>query len=822
MYCSSCGTPHAPDAAFRGRCGSQLSPPAPAPVAASLSGASVMTETAYAPGPAHPPAYAPGPGHPPPYERGPSYTDGLHGLLAPAFVRRAASSLGIALAATYALSFAVTGVALLLLSAADRDTGEALPPWLRSSILQVAMALRAPLVVTQDSRGGATSFQVIVMPLLLTAVLAGLLAWLSARAERSVPSGTGALPVTVASAATGFTAATIVTILAWLAGGDVEARSARGTQTFGFFVSYWQPLLFGTVLLTLAVLAGRTSARRRTTPHEPWIGALQTAGGYVGATLRMVRDQLLLGSAAALALGWMYVGLFYDNSRTTSGYLLASVLFAPNIALAGLALTMGITLAGDTGGALNQADSTGLLTGELPATAYLILLVPIAATFLAGVREGLRSPATGWPARAWMLPLVSLAAWITVAFLIAVGIFADISVLGRSSETASVVGLSLRSLVVFSLLWGLALALAQGYATGLFAGMFPRTALMWGGRHTHPAWRSGIDAVLRGDAGAHGHGLVRDHRLAGRWLSIVLAVLLALALLAVGVTTVLARTVYGPGPTAEKVLAAVNDGDVEYLEAHANDWQPGGALLSAEALRATHQGNGELTAITALRTVPDSGDSRTVTVAYEVGGVRREADLEMTREDGTWRVNQLLGSLVFGDRERGHRVEGVDTVVTGAVAAPPGVYAVTADAAEGLTSAPATLEVRPGTPSRVILELEVSPDARQKILAELDAMIQRCAATNDPRPPSCPFQSFAYQPEDFSWRVNRKPSDTAVVEFNRFNGGIRVKGSVDLTATYKRTPLFGGKAEPVEENGTPSYNMRAVFDGGEVTLRTGF
>lgn len=442
----------------------------------------------------------------------------LAALLDPRQLKSIALSLWRPFAVTLAAALALVGAVMLL---AGSDGLGGVLQWPLNSWLALAAAVRGPVVLGYDVAGLASVASTLTVTA-MTTTLSALLLWLlyrdSRRAERATPSGGSWQSLAALSLATGFFTALVVAVVAAVmrpsSRSDVSDISTAAVTYSGAF---WRTLLWGTLLLTVAVAAGRLAGRLGV-DGPPWVKAARTWLAGWQPDLRLLRTQLLLGAVVALVVGLgLLLRVADDDVSDTATSLAAALLVLPTVALAGLAVSMGMNVVVAYG---NFDDSLGLLSGDLRWWYYLSPLIPLLATAVAGAREGLRNPEGGrWPSWWWRVPVLSLLFWVLFAVLsrisVSYAVRGDFLGSRTSDDGGYAVGLGAFSLVFFAVLWGLLAVAAQTFLPGPVARAMPGVAVRL--RGVAPAASPGAPDAGAGSAGppASGSFLAADPAPAG-------------------------------------------------------------------------------------------------------------------------------------------------------------------------------------------------------------------------------------------------------------------------------------------------------------------
>lgn len=686
--------------------------------------------------------------------------------------------------------------------------------WFRTATMLLGLGVHAPLEL---SFPGVGDVSITLTPLLITLVIAGIVAAVTWRAGRTRPAGPAgtALPEALL---TGATFGALAGLVAAMSSGPLSYAQDLTRGAEGFFSARTAPLLTfltSTVLVTLLAAAGRAAAGATgLRAMREGVGAsLGTWRPYArltrDLTLGILLSGILTGIVLVLSNGGSPSDVAYDATRDAVGSSAADAgsaagwwafwLMLPNLLVTLAGFGAGGSLAVDGAATVADADkpyryqnSFGLLTGAnglegLPLAVLLVMLVVLAI----GVRAALQhAPEERTVERWWKPALLMALVWAVLAWVTRIGghgvvdttFFTKIQGEGHGS-----VGLGLPSTMLMTALWGALAAFAGTVLARALAGSRPDWVARLGGRHLHPEWAILLaDAELRAGRQPVGRlAPVADDLRAGRISPptrpladtrdrdrkalLVLGGLLAAALLLTLARTVISATVYTPERAVSSYLGSVEG-------KHAQD------ALGHVAADSTPEGTTPLLQDGAMGTLPDH-EVEDATPA-ERGSEAREVPVRFTTKDGDvhrtyhvvkegrafglfdeWKVVDPFSVLSLTSDDSGTTGDlkiGSATVKLGdaqALTAFPGIYEVTAAPQPGFEVAPQTVVALGSEPRTVSVDGTVSKKGQEALDAAVKKLVDGCAAQTSTNPPGCKFTGWGLT-EPVRYRVLTYPKVT--------------------------------------------------------------
>ncbi|WRZ92143.1 hypothetical protein OHB54_25655 [Streptomyces sp. NBC_01007] len=798
--------------------------------------------------------------------------------------KAAAVSALSALGSQLGLLFVVLAIAAQFL---PEDNTGTVGDWLTSTVWLAGLALRGTLGLTVEGGGqsesgsgfgdsmpgnfaGQGEIGVTLQLMLFTCTALFAVWWFARRGERRAAADTWAR-VAGRSATGALVYALAMSVLALA----THSSSVFGMKTeelgpvsVDLGMAVWPLLPYTVVFVFLADFAARAAVRHGTP------GALP--GGFAGR-LRDWRSPLtaagtvssvLLGLGALTALGFAVFGDTGDlNAAAALGLSLLTFINSA-VWLAGVA--MGVTAGSSLNGAASvqsflggedtsqlKDSKAGLFTGNMPGTAYLLLLLVALVVVVAAMRHALaHDPRARMLSTLWRFAAAMAVLWMPLG--IVSGLSADVDGgmdigvgpigVGGSAHGSVAFGLSVFGTLFVALLWGGLLLVAAQFLTRPLLSVFPAAGtwvLRMPGLPVHPQW-----AALLADA-AHRRGRPVPPRLTGalteplacpplatdaKWARFTGVGLIVVAVLGGGGTAawaVVDSQVYGPKAAAEDYIQAVADGRAEdALELL--DGSPSGRLLTQAALDGQRKA-APLTDVS-VDEVDESGTTATATVTYSVGGEERETSLRLvTDEDdkhlGLWRRWKVSDGLARVDVTaspllREARVSGVSVPLkdgTAELAVFPGMVTV-----EGVNSGyvaasgGGSVMVEPGgsgTPDGLDAALtgEGEQAAREAVVTELARCAERSTTLE---PEDCPMSpdgwySSSDEAEDVHWTQQSEPGlETELAE----DGTVTATGDLDFKVSWVGVDSWDGAKEKQKDTCTKSFSATVDLSGAATTV----
>ncbi len=791
-YCGECGAQATTGAAFCGNCGSRhpvegghpAEPPGDANAAPGTAGTRPVSQLG---------------------ER-------WRRLSVPQAALLPAASVGlVALAvALTALTF-LSAVLAALLPADGRGTPL---EWIRSAVLLLAMAVRAPVrgeVAAEESLLSAQmELSAVAVPLTLTIALVLLVALV---ARRSRLTAVGGEPLTLLTlslvAAAGF--ALVAAGAALLASGPVSALGEAGVRVELGVRPLWM-LALSFLMVVPAVLVGVLSRGSERSLRRQLLERTGAWGRDVHAGFLLLGAAVTTGVVAlAVAMLWRILvaaatGGGEDvaaepsasddvDGRAVVAFLVGAALFVPNV----LAYCGGAVLGGSVGaqaqgdmealsfdvGPVTEDRSVGLLAGGLPPAAYVVPLVFLVIAVVIGARAALQDHPradrlTGW----WRVGVVHAALWAVLAFLTTAfarvegtgGLFGG----GASGEGETALGLGLASTVLTAFGWGAAATVLGRGSVRQLAATYPIAASRVGGARTHPRWRLLLaDAVARAERPmprslheAHAALIAGDRPdveplpvlpVRGRRVAWLAGGVIAFAIALVVTHQVLSTTVFGPRRAVAAYFEALEDRDalraLEHVDRAGMD-ESTAALLKPDVLR-------EAAVDWRMGEVKVEGESATVSATVE--GRRSEFTL---RRDGRaagifprWRLVAPFDELnidsegIYGAPVEGFTVNGVDMPATdGGVLVFPGRYAIKPVTSYPWEAQESEVVATGGNTVTATPQVSLAADVPARAEQAVREFVDQCAASTSAQPEGCPFSYGYYELSQVEWTVVSYPT----------------------------------------------------------------
>ena len=815
MFCTQCGTRAANDqAAFCAQCGASLVRAGqPVPVGAATSAPAtfaVQPEPLDVGTTAPDTVTQPGPPPPPQWLKDVALTGTEWGGVT-----------HVAAMALLPVIVAVTVVAGCALSVlADAEDRGSFVDWIRVGVTFVCVAFGATLRISSTDDSG----QVVMhgVPMLITAATVALCAWWSRRDEAARNSRGRAhlLARAAAAAAVGAVALLLLEAMFDLPGG-FEKPTEAGAPTD---VSV-APLLTGLVaLMVLAV----TGALARAALYGRQLGsgglavlvpqAARAEDGLDVARTWLVTMAALSVPGAVVAVAVLDPGGFWKTSLVVAlgaGQLLAAV--------GVISMFGGLTgrVDGDFFGMGGRDEGSFTLFSDGVHWGWkFLLLVPVTAIAVTGVRFALRRAPHLDALRAWWVP----AAAVTAASL-AVGLLARVSFsasngggdevdMDFSARTA--VSAEAARLFLVALVCGVLVAVAARFLTPVVVGSFPGLARRIGGRRLHSGWgpHLGTGAAWPVLVPAQGgpidpNGQVTPDAPLGsalppvrtvtlrprtKWLIALLGGIVVLAGAAlVGGVQVAERTTYSPTKPVQTYLALLANGQVDAAARAGNTTVSlHDAVLANPVDRISHVQIGDVT---------KEGDTATVAVTYTLAGEKVQDSYQLERAGSAllglvdrWKLtvkpDELHISVPAGALVK---VNGVAASSVYGTRVLPGQYRIEGSSPVLSIDAETTTAADSDNGVNVVLDGAVNATGLQLVQDAVAARLRECAASQELEPAGCPFSYMAFRDiGDVRWSKLVVPSVTAELTDT---GSIRFSSEADAGSVHlsgvEKDALFG-------------------------------
>ncbi|MEI2730448.1 MAG: hypothetical protein V9G08_00255 [Dermatophilaceae bacterium] len=545
------------------------------------------------------------------------------------------------------------------------------------------------------------------------------------------------------------------------------------------------------------------------------------------------------GVLVCVGLGGYLV--FTSPWRTTLGL----VLLAPLVGAGLLTLGVGFAHGGSIGasgavGIFGGSQSTHLLSAGVPRWLLLLLLVPVIATVVTGLRVGLGMP-VGWHAQwrdAWVTPVALLLGWLVIDAVLGQasveGSARSVPLLGTVAGGASFGLSAATALIVGS--WGLVVEVSARVLAPSALRAFPSLPALlrvrsWAPASTVPA---PVGVVPPGPAGAAypvttsatggaspslaqavgaAAPLSPQQRKRLTIASLVGVGIVGVFLLGAGAISWISANYFGPQLVVKDYLSALEDGDA----AKANELADPGianadrAGLSAAVLSGATKRIDSVSVSDPI--VVDSG--ATVRAQYSLDGVAVTTVMRLERSGSTfgvfptWRLVSNLARQVPVSSPTGITIG--DTVLTevpadsssfgnSTVYLYPGIYEIT-----GAKNSPVTKWLRSSTERLAVtsgatggsrsIRITVTPTAglADEVTKMMHTLIDDCAKTGAARPQvnggRCPFSTYSSD-DKATWTVISYPElKVDISSGRRLDVSSTKSGSVQVTTKgFSDTP----------------------------------
>lgn len=544
--------------------------------------------------------------------------------------------------------------------------------------------------------------------------------------------------------------------------------------------------------------------------------------------------------------------LFAGSWRTSLGLALLAPLIAAAPLVVGIGLAHGgsVTAAGAVG-YFGGSQTTHLLSLGVSRWMLLLLLVPLIATSLAGLRVGLGMPA-GWHGQwrdVWVTPLALFLGWLaidTVLGQVAIqGSAFDVPLLGTLAGNASVGPSFSTSLIVG--LWGMVVEVNSRVLAPAALRVFPSLPALlmvrpWapvraaaGTVAVAPPGRAGVGTHIEpgveleqtsprpfaepiGETnltttltGGPAPTLTPQQRRRLRIVSGFGAGAIGLIATLVAAVNWIGTTYFGPQPVVEEYLTALRDGDAAKAAELADPGIPNSSragLSSAVLSSATHR----ISAFFVSEpTIADSVAS--VRVQYSVDGEAVSTTMRLERAGSrfgffpVWRLTSNLANRVsvrspvgisIGDTQLAAVPVGKSDSGESTLYLYPGIYHITG--AKGTPVATwinaSTEQLRVTSVSSIAIpsvHIGVTPTSRltDEVTKSMRTLIDECAKTGAARPQvngvRCPFSTYSSD-DKATWSVLSYPE----LEIGVDSSSGRVRVSSTKSGSMRVTTKFFG------------------------------
>lgn len=759
--------------------------------------------------------------------------------------------------------------------------------WLTSTVWLAGLALRGTLGLTIEGAGdsasgsgfgdltsgsvaGQAEFGITLQMLLFTCTALFAVWWFARRGERRAAAETWArLAGRSATAALVYAVAMSVLVPATHSSAVFGMRTEElGPVSVDLGVSLWPLLPYTVVFVLLADFAARAVVRRGAVSGLPDAFAGRLHGWRSPLVAAGTVTAVLLGLAALTALGF---AVFGDTGDLNTGAALGlSLLTLVNSAvwLAGVALgvTAGSSLKGgasvesflgnDDTSQLEDAKA-GLFTGNMPAAAYLLLLLVAFVVIVAAIRHALaHDPRERMLSTLWRFAAAMAVLWVPLAVVSGLhasidgGVDIGVGPFGASGTAHGSVsfGLSVFGALFVALVWGGLLLVAAQFVTRPLLSAFPAAGawiLRMPGLPVHPQW-----AALLADA-AQRKGRPVPSRLTSapaeplacpplatdaKWARFTGIGLIAVVVLGGGGTaawSVVDSQVYGPKAAAEDYLRAVADGRAEDALALLDN-PDSGPLLTQAALDAQRKA-APLTDVS-VDDVDESGTLATATVTYSVDGEEYETSLLLIADDedkhlGLWRNWKVSDGLARVEVTASSlldkaKVNGVPVPLhdgSAELAVFPGTVTVEgADSGYVAADGGGSVTVEPGdSASADALEATLTAQGEQAAQKAVFTELTQCAERSTTlEPEDCPLSPDTYyssldETEDVVWTQRSEPVlDTELAE----DGTVMVTGSLDFAVRWVSVDTWDDTKERQQDTCTQSFSATVDLSGAAPTV----
>ena len=760
------------------------------------------------------------------------------------------------LVAGYLAVCTVLAATLTVLATEDGEGG-GLVLWFKLGVLLAGAGVHAPVFAELVANVGGGTGTLTVTPLLLTGALVVGGAVIGRREERATPSQSfeQALRRSAAGGVATGLALALVAAVSRLRDGfgesivglfDIEGGVVIGVSAFRFAV-------LAALVTFLALALGRLGLLSRAT-RAPAAARLSALSRGVTSWVPSMALHLVLTALLVVCMGLAYVLLsseigvkdlfsdIQDEVDSAALTFLAVLLFLPNVLLGAAAAAMGMSVGGsagsdsDIGGGSADGGSFGLLEGP-PAGLYVLVLAPLLAAAVVGVRQALREvPGTPVKQAWWRGAFGALLVWLPL------GWFTHVSGGGQGGTDLGIgegsagldAGIGVGSLLLLPFAWGaLTLALGRLLARPV-AATFPYGARRLGGAGTHPAWDNLLSPIT-GRVPATEHplpeGVAPLRHVPGRGKNLLVRGGAALGVLVVLTVAYqgLSNTVFGPRPVVDGYLDALQGGDVEAAVSATGSKAKGPLLVAAALPEDRRIKNVKVTS------TERSGDSAYVSVRYTAAGQPQEEQYSLVKDGRRalifpkWRLQADLPqmSLSISTAVSQVLVNGVKVPVTGgelSAAALPGVYSVELPEDSVLSGSVNGVVVTQGG-GQGVLEVSVSLRAISAAQEAVQTYLADClkARPKDSLDEACGVRFYGYADsyEDVTMSVTTPPTMEVQVDDQ---GGLRADTDEEGTALVKgvslNTSFFDSTVTktPFEDEGSINLSGLLTFSGGTATF----
>lgn len=639
-----------------------------------------------------------------------------------------------------------------------------------------AMALGGRLRLGDD----AFSLALYAPPLLVTAVFALAVYFLSRRSERSSASASlleRAILAVSGALVTAVVATAATRLLAMRDDGDVMHAASVG-------------LFFGVLVVGgTAALLGRQAATTSLWPR--WLSADARRAAH------LVTQHLIVWLAVAIPVTALW--LLVESGPEAALY---SLVWGPTLGFGAFALGHlgAVTVVGEHEFAWELGWFPGVV---LPLLAILLAVCAATAWHLRrGDDRELRSQPVSWVS----LPVAYAGAALVVCLLSTVGLSGAFYGVGGGVTFHAAYWL-----IPVLAAWGAAVEALSRFVAPVVAGAVPQPIarrLARGPKHLVSPPAPPTQQVPMSPA----------DRARGKKALIGVGIGGGLLLLGMIVVSVIGSTMYDPEVQAEAYLDALVEGDAEKARelAPLDADEASDALLTDEVYGATEE---RVTGYE-ITDVEELGDTVTVTVDLE--GVEEGDDVELTLEkDGRralffsdWKIEEGgLASEVtvtMPDTATSLEVNGVEVDAASGddveLWALPGTYAINPygdsewlEPAESRTTVPASTW---GVYAEVE-EPEPSEELKAHVDAELAAWVEGCMAATELDPGGdCPQEAFGYGDEqrNVRWALTTMPTVSWEGFYGTFPASLSTDTDGEATVTYEYDDSYGfGRPDWVEE-----------------------
>ncbi|WP_298334983.1 hypothetical protein [Ferrimicrobium sp.] len=494
-------------------------------------------------------------------------------------------------------------------------------------------------------------------------------------------------------------------------------------------------------------------------------------------------------------------------------------------------------LLGSVGGATSQ--SVGLTYGSWPVAAWLIVLIPLTALIVGGIKITTRYPAQPKPAWAhcWRTALLgAVGGWLT-SFLTLILIGGSGNVSMFSGQIYGSIGVNWAVAIIGGATIGALIPLVGFYLTRLLGARLPKPiafVVLFHKGTIDPSWEQilgstnslntgvsfgapGTDerhsSVLSDRINAsglmslHPKQLAKTFRMTKRWwIGVVATVSLAVMAVAAVIVINVMGSAFTPSSVAKSYLSDIATGNASgALSRGGGHWA--GPWLTSTVLR--RQDAASPISHIVVGTASIQGSTATVPVSYWVGTTPvLHDDLTLYRSGSQdlffshWIVATPVVRL--GTPSGGVFVDGIKTPSKGGtiLVFPGSPIKTTPPDSDPYVSTQLTHSgssvLTPGASTLLGVRQQLTPVGRHTVISSIDNALKRCLSSTSVTPPGCPFNdpyaSF-YQPiSHIRWTVSAMPSLRNVALSLHGKSLVNVDAQYDVievNCSYDYSSFFG-------------------------------